>query len=55
LVQQTEDKNSHVVVLKPKNNKLTYYFGASWEQDASGIKSMEDFKKLMKEQAKFVK
>jgi hypothetical protein len=55
LVQQTEDKNSHVIVLKPENNKLTYYFGAAWEQDDSGVKSMEDFKKLMKEQAKFVK
>ena len=55
LIQQTEDKNSHVIVLKPDNGKLTYYFGAAWEQDASRVKSMEDFKELMKEQAKFVK
>lgn len=55
LIQKTEDKNSHVIVLKPEKNKLSYYFGAAWEQDASGVKTMEVFKKLMKEQAKFVK
>jgi hypothetical protein len=55
LIQQTEDKNSHVIVLKPENKKLTWYFGAAWEQDASGVKKMEDFRKLLKEQAKFVK
>jgi hypothetical protein len=46
LIQQTEDKNSHVIVLKPENKKLTWYFGAAWEQDASGVKSMEDFKEV---------
>jgi len=55
MITQTVDKISHVVVLKPKNKKLTYYFGAAWEQDASGVKSMNDFKDLLKEQAKFVK
>jgi hypothetical protein len=54
LIQQTADKNSHVIVLKPKNKKLTYYFGAAWEQDASRVQSMDDFKKLMQEQAKFI-
>lgn len=55
LIQQTTDKYSHVIVLKPQNKKLTYYFGAAWEQDASGVKSINDFKSLLKEQAKFVK
>ncbi|MGE0021239.1 MAG: DUF4861 family protein [Draconibacterium sp.] len=55
LLQKTEDKYSHVVVLKPENKQLTYYFGAAWEQDASGVQSMDDFRKLLKEQAKFVK
>ena len=55
LIQQTEDKLSHVIVLKPENKKLTYYFGAAWEQDASGVKSLDNFKELLKEQAKFVK
>jgi hypothetical protein len=55
LMKQTEHKNSHVMVLKPVNNKLTWYFGAACEQDTSEVKSMEDFKELMKKQAKFVK
>lgn len=55
LISQTKDKYSHVVVLKPKNKKLTYYFGAAWQQDASGVKSMDDFKNLIKTQSKFLK
>jgi hypothetical protein len=54
LLSQTKDKNSHVIVLKPENNKLTYYFGAAWEQDASGVKTMEEFKDLLKKQAKYL-
>ncbi len=54
LIEITEDKYSHIVVLKPVNNKLTYYFGAAWQQDASGVKSMKEFKTLLKEQAKFI-
>lgn len=55
LIKQTNDKYSHVIVLKPENKKLTYYFGAAWEQDASGVKSMDDFILLIKDQAKFLK
>ena len=55
LIQQTEDKLSHVIVLKPENNKLVYYFGAAWEQDASGVKSMAGFKELLRSQARFLK
>lgn len=55
LIQQVKDKYSHVVVLRPENNKLNYYFGAAWEQDASGVKSMNDFKELLKKQAKYIK
>ena len=55
LISQTKDKYSHVLVLKPENKKLVYYFGAAWEQDASGVKSIEDFKTLLKSQTKFLK
>lgn len=55
LIYQTKDKYSHVVVLKPENKKLTYFFGAAWQQDASGVKNMDDFKKLIKTQVKFLK
>lgn len=55
LIDVTEDKYSHVVVLKPENNKLAYYFGAAWQQDASGVSSMEEFKTLLKQQAKYIR
>lgn len=55
LIEETSDGLSHVVVLKPENKELTYYFGAAWQQDASGVMSMDDFKALLKEQAKFIK
>jgi len=54
LLEQTEDINSHVIVLKPENNQLTYYFGAAWQQDASGVKSMDDFINLLKSQVNFI-
>ncbi len=40
----TEDDNSHVVVLTPTNNEVSYYFLAAWEQEPDGIKSEEAFK-----------
>ena len=53
-IKVTEDKNSNIVVLKPKDKKLTYYFGAAWEQDESGVKSMNDFKTFLKSQTQFI-
>jgi len=47
LIEKTEDAYSHVVVLKPTANKLTYYFAATWEQDKDGIKTKEDFIKYL--------
>ena len=54
-IELTRDKYSHVVVLKPNNNELTYYFGAAWEQDASCVKTMDGFKELLKSQIQFLK
>ena len=42
-VEITEDEFSHVVVLKPAEGMLTYYFGAAWEQEPDGIQSREAF------------
>lgn len=53
-IKVTEDEYSHVVVLKPEGKKLTYYFGAAWEQDASAVKSMAEFKELLKKQVEFI-
>jgi hypothetical protein len=43
LIEITEDEYNHVVVLKPKDGMLTYYFGAAWEQEPNGIQSREAF------------
>ncbi len=43
LTQITEDEYSHVIVLKPSENKIQYYFAAVWEQEPNGIKSKSEF------------
>ncbi len=46
----TEDAINHVVVMKPEENMLEWYYLATWEQDSDGIKDIETFKKLLEEQ-----
>lgn len=43
LIERTEDALSHLVVLRPVNRQLTYYFLAAWEQEPDGITSLEAF------------
>ncbi|MFK8162888.1 MAG: DUF4861 domain-containing protein [Lewinella sp.] len=43
LLELTEDELSHVVVLRPNNNSLNYYFLAAWEQEPGGIKDRASF------------
>lgn len=43
LIKITADQHSHVVVLKPANGELTYYFLGAWEQEPNGIKTAEAF------------
>jgi hypothetical protein len=43
LISITEDQLSHVVVLKPVNNRLEYYLLAAWEQEPHGIKTQREF------------
>lgn len=43
LIEITEDQFSHVVVLKPEDGRLTYYFLGAWEQESNGIKTAEEF------------
>ncbi|MFD2033726.1 DUF4861 domain-containing protein [Belliella marina] len=43
-IEITEDPFSHVVVLKPEGNALTYYFAAAWELEPDGITEIDDFK-----------
>lgn len=43
LLNISEDDLSYFVVLKPDNDKLTYYFCAAWEEEPNGIKSKKEF------------
>jgi hypothetical protein len=43
LIELKEDNLNYIVILKPDNNRLTYYFAAAWEQEQNGIKSKEEF------------
>ena len=47
LAEINEDQLNHVVVLKPDQNKVTYYFSAAWEQEPNGIKTKEAFKNYL--------
>jgi hypothetical protein len=47
LLKVTKDRYSNVVVLKPKNKTLTYYFGAVWEQSSPGIQNKIDFERYL--------
>jgi hypothetical protein len=54
LIETTEDELSHVVVLKPADNKLTYYFGAAWEHDRSQVKTEEEFRNFLDRQVELL-
>ncbi len=43
-VEVTQDSLSHIVVLRPKDGQLTYYFGAAWQQEPGGIRNEEQFR-----------
>jgi len=49
LIEVTADQLSHVVVLKPENGRLTYYFLGAWEQEPDGIKNKEEFEAYLNE------
>lgn len=43
-VKVTEDSLSRIVVLRPHDGRLTYYFGAAWQQEPGGIKNEKEFR-----------
>jgi Domain of unknown function (DUF4861) len=48
LIKQTADSESYIVVLKPDNGKLKYYFADAWDQELNGIKNKKEFINYMK-------
>jgi len=47
LVKLTEDEENHVIILKPDNNELEYYFAAAWENEKEGIKNINEFREYL--------
>lgn len=47
LVRLTEDELNYLVLLKPTDNNLKYYFAAAWEQEPDGIKDAAAFEKYL--------
>ena len=43
VIERTEDELSHVVVLRPVDGKVEYWFGAAWSQEPGGITTEADF------------
>jgi len=49
LVKITEDKLNHVVILKPDNGYVDYYFMPTWELDWEPVVTQSDFMKCIDE------
>lgn len=47
LIKVSEDENSQLVIMKPAQGKLDYYFLARWVQEPNGIKTQEAFKQYL--------
>jgi hypothetical protein len=47
LIKSTEDSLSYIVVLKPTDGKLHYYFAAAWDKEPGGIKNETEFKSYL--------
>jgi len=54
LIEICNDELSEVVVLKPTDNNITYYSGAAWEHDSSGVKTEADFIEFLNTQLKLL-
>lgn len=50
LEKLTEDPLNHVIVLKPENQQLSYYFGGAWELDSSKTDSKEKLLAFLNQQ-----
>jgi len=50
LIKLDDDSLNHVVILKPENKEITYYFCGTWGQNSSQMNSMERFKAFLRKQ-----
>jgi len=47
VIERVDDRQSHIVVLKPEQGRLRYYFLAAWEQESEGIKDLAQFREYL--------
>lgn len=51
VIERTEDELSHVVVLRPTDGNLEYWFGAAWSQEPDGITTEAEFTDYVEREA----
>jgi len=49
--EQTEDEHNVVSVMRPRDGRLEYYFGAAWSEEPGGITSREEFVEWLEQEA----
>jgi len=49
LIKTTEDNLNHVIILKPVNGQVEYYFMPTWELDWEPVKDKAAFEKCINE------
>jgi rhamnogalacturonyl hydrolase YesR len=47
LVSQTRDESSHVLVMKPRGNRLSYAFGALWSGEEGGVRTRAELEAFL--------
>lgn len=47
MAKQTRDKNSHVLVMKPRGTELSYAFGALWSDAENGVQTREELESFL--------
>jgi hypothetical protein len=50
IVDFQTDPLNHVLIMKPENNMVSWYFGAAWELEPNGITTLDAFKAYIDQQ-----
>jgi len=47
LIEQTQDENSYVLVMKPRGKNLSYAFGALWSGEQGGVQTRDELEAFL--------
>ena len=47
LIERRDDAVNELVILRPDNGKLAYYFAAAWQQESNGIATIDEFRSYL--------